>query len=126
MNMRRINITKNITKIAIHIALLAGLSLGLLPVTGFAHNGEEHVTGTVAKISDTSVTVTTKAGKNVEVALEAKTAFKRSDLPIQKSEIKVGDRVVIHAGEVHEKLIAHTVQVGAAAATKQTAQHEAH
>ena len=122
MNMRRINITK----IAIHIALLAGLSLGLLPVLSFAHNGEEHVTGTVAKISDTSVTVTTKAGKNVEVALDAKTAFKRSDLPMQKSEIKVGDRVVIHAGEVHEKLIAHVVQVGAAPATKQTAQHEAH
>jgi hypothetical protein len=122
MNMRRINITKT----AIHIALLAGLSLGLLPVLSFGHNGEEHVNGTVAKISDTSVTVTTTAGKSVEVALDAKTAFTRSSQPIQKSDIKVGDRVAIHAGEVHEKLIAHTVQVGVAAATKQTAQHEAH
>src|SRR5258706_2573398 len=100
MNMRRMNITKT----AIHIALLAGLSLGLLPVLSFAHNGEEHVIGTVAKISDTSVTVTTKAGKAVEVALDAKTTFKRSAEAIQKSDNKVGDRVVIHAGQGHRKL----------------------
>ena len=117
MNMRRINITKT----AIAIALLAGL--GLLAMPNFAHNGEEHVTGTVTKISETSVTVATTAGKSVEVALDAKTDFKRAAQPIQKSDIKVGDRVVIHAGEVHEKLIAHTVQVGVAAAAKQTAQH---
>ena len=117
MNMRRIHITKT----AIHIALLAGLALGLLPVLGLAHNGEEHVTGTVTKITGTSVTVNTTAGKTVEVALDPKTTFSRATQPIQKMDIKVGDRVVIHAGEVHETLIAHTVQVGAGAAAKPAA-----
>ena len=111
------------TKTAIRIGLLAGLCLGLLPALGIAHNGEEHVTGTVAKISDTSVTVTTVAGKTVEVALDAKTTFTRSAQPIQKVDLKLGERVVIHAAEVHEKLIAHTVQVGVPPAAKQTAQH---
>jgi hypothetical protein len=104
----------NITKIAIRFALAASLGLGSL----MAHNGEEHVNGTIAKISETSVTVNTTAGKMVEVAFEAKTAFTKSSQPIQKTDLKVGDRVVIHAGEVHEKLIAHTVQVGVAKAAE--------
>jgi hypothetical protein len=108
----RNDMSNNITKIAIRLALAASLSLGLL----VAHNGEEHVNGTVAKISETSVTVNTTAGKMVEVAFDAKTAFTKASQPFAKSDLKVGDRVVIHAGEVHEKLIAHTVQVGAAAA----------
>jgi hypothetical protein len=37
-----------------------------------AHGGEEHVTGTLTKISDTSVTVKTTAGKTVEVGFDAK------------------------------------------------------
>src|SRR5881397_950967 len=100
MNTRSIIITR--------IALLAAVCLVLLPALAIAHNGEEHVTGTVTKLSGTSVTVTTTAGKIVEVALDAKTSFTRSAKAIEKSELKVGDRVVIHAGEVHEKLIAHT------------------
>ena len=102
----------NIIKIALRIAAAASLTLGLL----MAHNGEEHVNGTVAKISETSVTVNTTAGKMVEVAFEAKTTFTKSSQPIQRADLKVGDRVAIHAGEEHEKLIAHTVAVGVAKA----------
>jgi hypothetical protein len=35
-----------------------------------------------------------------------------------KADIKVGDKVVIHAEEVNEKLTAHTVQLGAVAKSK--------
>jgi hypothetical protein len=40
-----------------------------------------------------------------------------------KADIKIGDRVVIHAVEVNEKLVAHTVQIGAATAAKQAVKH---
>jgi hypothetical protein len=54
-----------------------------------------HVTGIVINISESSVTVKTTAG-----------------------EIKVGDKNVIHAKEVNEKLVAHTVEVGSAVVAK--------
>ncbi len=51
------------------------LTLAVTPVLlapmALAHGGLEHVRGTVAKVSDQSVTVTTTAGKTVEVLLDA-------------------------------------------------------
>jgi hypothetical protein len=104
----------NTTKLKIHVAILAIVFLALLPRIATAHGGEEHVTGTVTNITDTSVTVKTTAGKAVEVGFDAKTTYARAKQPIQKTDIKVGDRVVIHAMEVNEKLVAHTVEIGAA------------
>ena len=112
----------NMIKLKIQVALLAVMALALLPTMATAHGGEEHVTGTVTQISDTSVTVKTTAGKTVEVGFDAKmTTYERAKQPIQKSDIKVGDKIVIHAMEMNEKLVAHSVEVGAAA--KQTAKH---
>jgi hypothetical protein len=108
----------NTTKLKVHVAILAIVSLALLPTIAIAHGGEEHVTGTVTKISDTSVTVKTMAGKTVEVAYDPKTTFARAKQPIQKTDIKVGDRIVIHAMEMNEKLVAHTVEIGTATASK--------
>ena len=109
----------NTTKLKIQVALLAIMSLALLPTIATGHGGEEHVTGTVTKISDTSVTVKTTAGKTVEVGFDAKmTTYERAKQPIQKTDIKVGDRVVIHAMEVNEKMVAHSVEVGAATTAK--------
>jgi hypothetical protein len=103
------------TRLKTQIALLAVLALALVPAVVSAHGGEEHVIGTVTKVSDTSVTVKTTAGKIVEVGFDAKTTtYARAKLPTQKSDIKVGDRIVIHAVEVNEKLVAHTVELGAA------------
>jgi len=103
------------TKLKIQVALLAIVSLALLPMIATAHGGEEHVTGTVTKISDTSVTVKTTAGKTVEVGFDAKmTTYARAKQPTQKTDIKVGDKIVIHAMEVNEKLVAHSVELGAA------------
>ena len=53
-------------------AIFAIVSLALLPTMARAHGGEEHVTGTLTKISDTSVPVKTTAGKTVEVGFDAK------------------------------------------------------
>ncbi len=103
-----------IKRLAACAALLAALAL--------AHGGLEHVMGTVAKISDASITVTTAAGKTVEVTLDAKTTYSRNSQAIQKTDLKVGDRVVIHAEKSGAKLIAHTVETGAAAKSKSTQQ----
>jgi hypothetical protein len=108
----------NTTNLKIHIAILAMVSLAFLPAVAAAHGGETHVIGTVTKISDTSVTVKTTAGKSVELGFDAKTTYTRAKQPIQKADIKVGDRIVIHAVEVNEKLVAHTVEIGTAAAGK--------
>ena len=94
------------------------LALALTPIIVLAHGGLEHVRGTVAKVSDQSVTVTTTAGKTVEVLLEAQTTYARADKPIQKTDLKVGDRVVIHAAEKGTTLTAHTVEVGTPAPKK--------
>lgn len=119
-NMQNMNTT---TKLKTQVALLAILALALLPTIVLAHGGEEHVIGTVTTISDTSVTVKTTAGKTMTVGFDAKTTYARADQPMPKADIKIGDRVVIHAVEVNEKLVAHTVQIGAATATKQAVKH---
>ena len=111
------------TKLKIQVALLAILSLAFLPTLATAHGGEEHVTGTVIKASDTSVTIKTTAGKTVEVGFDAKTTYARAKQPIQKTDIKVGDRIVIHAMEMNEKLVAHTVEIGTATTAKHAGKH---
>lgn len=113
MNNQSITITKR----RFGTLLVAVMAIGLLPASAPAHGGEEHVIGTVAKVSDTAVTVKTAAGKSVDVGFDAKTTYSRAAKPVVKTDIKVGDRIVIHAVEVNEKLVAHTVELGAAAAT---------
>ncbi len=101
------------------------LALALTPAIALAHGGLEHVRGTVSKISDQSMTVTTTAGKSVEILLDSTTTYARADKPIQKSDLKVGDRVVIHAAEKGTTLTAHTVEVGVGGAKKTVAKPSA-
>lgn len=115
MNVNNMN---TITRHRTLVAICCFAALALLQATVFAHGGEEHVIGTVTSISNTSVTVKTTAGKAVEVGFDTKTTFAQANKPIQKSDIKVGDRIVIHAVEVSEKLVAHTVEIGAPSTAK--------
>jgi membrane protein implicated in regulation of membrane protease activity len=116
------NISTN-TKLKIQVAILTVVSLALLPTIATAHGGEEHLIGTVAQISDTSITVKTTAGKIVEVTCDEKTTYARAKQTIHKTDIKVGDRIVIHAREGNEKLVAHTVEIGAATVAKPVVKH---
>jgi len=99
------------TKLALCFALCATLVL--------AHGGLEHVMGIITKISASSVTVTTPAAKTVEVMIDAETTFARGSQAIQRTDLKVGDRVVIHAEKSGDKLTAHTVEIGTSAKTAQ-------
>jgi hypothetical protein len=87
-------------------------ALVLMVSSAYAHNGMEHVMGTVASITDDSITVTTKDGKAQTVAATGETKYSKMDAAIALKDIKVGDHVVIHATKKDNKLIAATVQVG--------------
>jgi hypothetical protein len=94
------------------ILLAALFTLVLMVSSAHAHNGMEHVMGTVASITDNSITVTTTDGKSQNVTTTADTKYTKMDAAIALKDIKVGDHVVIHASKKNDKLIAATVQVG--------------
>ena len=88
------------------------LTVVLMVSSAYAHNGMEHVMGTVASITDNSITVTTTDGKTQTVTATSDTKYSKMDAAIALKDIKVGDHVVIHATKKDGKLIAATVQVG--------------
>lgn len=90
------------------LALLLTLSL-----IAFAHGKEKHVMGTVTNISDTSITVETTAKKSVTVEVNDKTKFEKSSASATLKDLKVGDKVVIHADVSDNRLIANEVHFGA-------------
>ena len=94
------------------VALLFTLSLLAL-----AHGKEKHVMGTVTNISDNSITVETSAKKSVTVEVNDKTKFEKSGAASTLKDLKVGDKVVVHADVSDNKLVANEVHFGAKAKT---------
>jgi preprotein translocase subunit YajC len=97
-------------------SLIAGLLLLCTSVLLYAHGGMIHVMGTVTRITDNSVTVETTDKKTVEVQLTDSTTYMNGSNPGSRKEIKVGDRVAIHAVKVKDSLQAHEVHFNAAPA----------
>jgi hypothetical protein len=95
--------------------LIAGLLLICTSVLLHAHGGMIHVMGTVVGLTDTSVTVETADKKTVEVSFTDTTSFMDGSKPATRKELKVGDRVVIHAAKVKDSLQAHEVRFSQAA-----------
>src|SRR5260370_30609247 len=87
-------------------------TLVLMVSSAYAHNGMEHVMGTVASITDSSITVTTTDGKTQTVTPTADTKNSKMDAAIALKDIKAGDHVVSHTTKKDNKLIAATVKVG--------------
>jgi ribosomal protein S1 len=90
------------------VTLLFALSLMAL-----AHGKEKHVMGTVTSISDRSITVETTAKKTVTVEVNDKTKFQKSGAAASLKDLKVGDKVVVHAEVSGAKLVANEVHFGA-------------
>ena len=96
-------------------AVTAVLALMLGSAIAFAHNGVEHVMGTVTAVSDTSITVDTVQHKAVTVLLDGSTKFTKNDAKMARQGVKVGDRVAIDAKENSDKkLVGLTVKLGSA------------
>ena len=83
----------------------------------FAHGKEQHVMGKVTAMTDSSITVQTKAKDPVTVYTMPDTKYEKSGAAASVKDLKVGDRVVIHAAKMDNKLMATEVRFGAAAQT---------
>jgi len=84
--------------------------ISLFALMAYGHGNEVHVIGKVASISKTSITVLTLKNETKEVLINDKTTFETLNGPAKVDDVKVGDRVVIHADKDGEKLVAHTVR----------------
>jgi ribosomal protein L2 len=81
----------------------------------FAHGNEKHVMGTVTKVDDTSIVVKTKEGDKTVMVMPT-TKFMKGTAALTQKDVKVGDRVVIHAMPMGEMLHATEVKIGTAPA----------
>jgi hypothetical protein len=91
------------------IALTAIISLATV---AFAHGTDKHVLGTVTKITDTEITIETQTKEVQLVKIAPDTSFVKSGANATLKDLKVGDRVVIHAKPVGNDLIAHEIRFG--------------
>jgi hypothetical protein len=82
-----------------------------------AHGTYTHVMGTVTKIADDAVTVETTDKQITVVKIAPNTSFVKNGEAATLKDLKVGDRVVIHAKPIGTDLVAHEVRFGKAAPT---------
>jgi hypothetical protein len=71
--------------------------------------------GEVTAMADSSITVQTKDKGPVIVYTTAETKYEKSGAVASKQDLEVGNRVVIHAAKIKDKLVANEVHFGAAA-----------
>lgn len=91
---------------------ILAIVLTLAPVA-FAHEGFDHVAGTVVQASNNVLTVKTARG-NVDVKLNEKTEISRGDQKAMTADLKPGLRVIVDIPEGSKDKIAHSVKIGAA------------
>jgi preprotein translocase subunit YajC len=91
----------------------------LLSAAAWAHNGVEHLLGTVTAVTETSVTIETGKHESVTILVDKMTVVTHSDAPALLKDLKKGERVAINAkeGNVKEgqKMMAMTIKWGATA-----------
>ena len=89
------------------IALVLAMGAGAL-----AHNGNDHVRGTVTAVSAQSVTVQLADKTTKTLSISTKTEFDNAGKPGHLADVKVGDRVVIDVPEKGSSAL--LIKVGAA------------
>ena len=100
-------------------SIIAVLALCLGSATAFAHNGVEHVMGTITAITANSITVDTPKHTSATILVDATTKYNHNGAEASMKHLKVGDRVVIDAKEnAEKKLVGVTVKWGVSAAGK--------
>ena len=83
-----------------------------LTAMAFAHGDEQHVMGKVIKVEDASITVKTKDGVVKAVMVTPSTKYMKGEAAATQKDLKVGDRVVIHAVPMGDRLHATEVKIG--------------
>ena len=92
------------------VILVGGMLSMLVPALALAHGGHEHLKGTLKVVTQTSLTVTTNEGKDVQLALLESTRVEKAGKPAARTELQVGRRVVVQTmegdkGSMHAMLI---------------------
>ena len=105
-------LNQNISSAKLRKVILVLFAVLLSSNTLFGHGNEKHVMGTVTAITAGSISVETTAHQVQTVQITSGTKFVRSGNPSSISELKVGDRVVIHAKPSGDKLDATEVKSG--------------
>jgi hypothetical protein len=71
--------------------------------TAFAHGVGKHLKGSLASVASDHLVVTDTSGKSHDVKLDPKTRYRESSGgAAQASDLRAGDRVVVHFGEKGE------------------------
>ncbi len=96
---------KRMTLLLAMVALAVGAAFG--------HGKGPHVMGTVTAMTDSSITVQSKTKEPVTVYTMPTTKYEKSGSAAAMTDLKVGDRVVIHAEKMGDKLMANEVKFGA-------------
>jgi len=109
-------------KANIIITKILAVVLALAPAV-FAHEGFDHVSGTVVQVSNNVLTVKTAKG-NVDVTLNEKTEISRGTQKALTADLKSGLRVIVDIPEGSKDKIAHSVKIGAAGAPPPSATHD--
>ena len=90
-----------------------------------AHEGHEHkVMGKVVTIDEKTITVEGTDAKKVTGMLGAETKYVRDKAPVTRTDVKVGERVVVVIVEEHEMQMVKQVLLGATAADDKGAAHK--
>lgn len=92
----------------ITLVLVVMLAAGSL----FAHGKGEHVVGLVTAVTENSITVKTTAKDPITVYTMADTKYEKGGAAASINDLKVGDRVAIHATRMSDKLMATEVRFG--------------
>ncbi|MEO8724933.1 MAG: hypothetical protein ABI383_02315 [Acidobacteriaceae bacterium] len=93
------------------MALLVSLAF---VTTASAHAHGKHLMGTVDSITNNEIVVATASGEKASATLTPETRYVRGKDTIFSSDIKIGEKVVVHAkaGENGKGLVAEEVHVG--------------
>lgn len=96
------------------LRLIVAFTCALMATPSFAHDGDQHVLGTIMAIDSNHVVVKTSKGQTVDVRINKKTQYKDGRNPKETNVPEVGDRVVIKATKDGKVLLATEVHYSAA------------
>jgi hypothetical protein len=96
------------------LRLIVAFTCVLMATPSFAHDGDQHVLGTIMAIDATHVEVKTSKGQSVNVRVNKKTLYKDQRNPKEINVPEVGDRVVVKAIKDGKVLLATEIHFSAA------------
>ncbi len=88
------------------------ITLTLLSLSAFAHDGAHGMKGTVTAVSADTITIESIAQKTETIHFDAKTLFIKSGVAVTVKDLKAGERVIIEAHDTDGKMHAVKVRFG--------------